>query len=112
MARFTALALLGLFATTSNAADWPQWLGPKRDGSTSEIVSPWKDKPKEAWRVKVGPGFSTPVIADGRVFIHAQDGTKDREVVFAFDAKTGKELWQPSLASSSLLEHCFISLPI
>jgi hypothetical protein len=76
------------------AGDWPQWLGPKRDGGTAEAVGPWKDPPKPAWRGKVGPGFSSPVVAGGRVFVHARVAGKEQEELVAFDAKDGKELWR------------------
>lgn len=87
------VALFGSTATAT-AADWPQWLGPKRDGSSTERVEPWKEAPKPAWSAKVGVGFSSPVIASGRVFVHARVNGKDREEMIAFDAKTGKELWR------------------
>ncbi|QEL14993.1 PQQ-binding-like beta-propeller repeat protein [Limnoglobus roseus] len=88
--------LLAVFATASlaPAADWTQWLGPKRDGSSTEAVEPWKDAPKEVWRKDVGVGFSSPVVAAGRVFVHARVANKEQEEVITFDAKTGTELWR------------------
>jgi outer membrane protein assembly factor BamB len=83
-----------LFATVARADDWPQWLGPKRDGGTSETVKPWKEAPKALWRLPVGKGFSCPAVADGRVFIHAPVNNKEAEEVIALDAKTGKVLWR------------------
>jgi outer membrane protein assembly factor BamB len=78
------------------AAEWPQWLGPKRDGSTTEKVAPWKEKetPKVLWREAVGQGFSCPVVAGGRVFVHACVPDKEEEEVSARDAATGKLLWR------------------
>ena len=34
--RFLTLALLGLTSTGARADDWPQWLGPQRDGVSRE----------------------------------------------------------------------------
>ncbi len=95
----TVLVLLAC-AAVGRAADWPQWLGPKRDGSTTEKVAPWKEKegPKALWREAVGNGFSSPVVAGGRVFVHAAVKDKDEEQVTAFDAVTGKELWKDTYA--------------
>jgi outer membrane protein assembly factor BamB len=76
------------------AADWPQWLGARRDGGTPEAVEPWKDAPKTVWKAKVGPGFSSPVVAGGKVFVHARVVGKDQEEMIAFDARDGKELWR------------------
>lgn len=89
-AGFAALAL----ATSLPAADWPQWLGPKRDGASAEAVEPWKDAPKVLWKAKVGVGFSAPVMVGGKVFIHARVNGKDREELIAFEAKTGKVAWR------------------
>src|SRR5262245_24958104 len=76
------------------AADWPQWLGPRRDGGTVESVEPWTAPPPQLWRAKVGAGFSSPVVADGRVFVHAKVRRKEAEELVAFDAATGKEVWR------------------
>jgi outer membrane protein assembly factor BamB len=95
MLRFVvAGSLLLVSIATAPAADWPQWLGPKRDGSAAESIEPWTTAPKVLWNAKVGVGFSTPVIAAGRVFIHARVNGKDREELIALDARTGKELWR------------------
>jgi outer membrane protein assembly factor BamB len=91
---FRTLAVILLGGGLAAADDWPHWLGPNRDGGTAEKVAPWKKAPKAAWRFAVGPGFSAPVVADGRVFIHAQIKEKEQEEVIALDAKTGRKLWR------------------
>src|SRR5262249_57095195 len=95
-----AVLVLLACSAVARAGDWPQWLGPKRDGSTTEKVAAWKEKesPKVLWRQPVGNGFASPVVAGGRVFVHARvkDADKEQEEVIAFDAKTGKELWRDS----------------
>jgi outer membrane protein assembly factor BamB len=92
-------------AAVAEAGDWPQWLGPNRDGSSSETVAAWKEAPKVLWRYPVGEGNSSPVIAQGRVFIHDKVKDKDEEELFALDAASGKLLWQvvhPRAAFKSL----------
>jgi outer membrane protein assembly factor BamB len=76
------------------AEDWPQWLGPRRENSSNEKVAPWKDNLKVLWRKPVGEGHSSPVVADGRVFIHAKMTDKNEEEIVAFDVENGKELWR------------------
>jgi outer membrane protein assembly factor BamB len=76
--------------------DWPQWLGPARDGSSTEKVEAWKEAPPVAWRQAVGEGHSSPVVAGGRCFLHFKAKDKDDEVVLALDAATGKEAWRQS----------------
>src|SRR5262249_7512956 len=63
------------------AADWPQWLGPNRDGSTTEIVKPWKGELKVLWRVPVGEGHSSPVVSNGCVFLHTKPKGDDQEEI-------------------------------
>jgi len=98
MKRFPMVFVLLLVPLVARAGDWPQWLGPKRDGSTAEIVAPWKPKepPKVLWRQVVGQAFSSPVVANGRVFVHACVKDKEEEEVTALDAATGKVLWKES----------------
>ena len=65
-----ALALT-LAAVTARADDWPQYLGPKRDGVWREtgIVDTLPKEPKYLWRTPVGQGYAGPAVADGRVFV-------------------------------------------
>src|SRR6058998_2749024 len=66
-----ALGLL-LMAPGAMAADWPQFRGPNRDGNWDEtgIVESFpRDGLKIRWRHPVGGGFSSPVVAQGRVFV-------------------------------------------
>jgi outer membrane protein assembly factor BamB len=88
------LLCLLLAAGAAHAADWSQWMGPNRDGTTAEKVEPWTEPPKQLWSKKVGVGHSSPVVADGMVFIHARVKGKEKEEVIAFDAKTGEEKWR------------------
>ena len=60
---FRSLVVLLLSAWIATAGEWPQWLGPNRDGSTTEKVATWKDAPKVLWSHPVGEGNSSPVIA-------------------------------------------------
>ncbi len=93
-------SLLVLLATGGllQAADWPQWLGPRRDGSSPEKVAPWKKPPQLVWKQTVGVGHSSPIVANGKVFLHAKVKDKDEEEVSAYDAESGKILWSKSYA--------------
>src|SRR3989442_15070934 len=53
-------------------ADWPQFLGPNRDGVSAEtgLIQSWpKDGPPLLWQQKVGEGFSGPVVAGDRLIL-------------------------------------------
>jgi outer membrane protein assembly factor BamB len=89
----TCLVLLAS-ASMAAAGDWPQWLGPNRDGSSPETVAAWQQAPKTLWRQVAGEGNSAPVVAAGRVFLHAKVRDQDEEEVTAFDAGTGERIWR------------------
>lgn len=80
----------------AHAADWPQWRGPRRDGVAvdSRLPTAWPAAPPAPrWRASVGEGYSSPVVADGRVFILARPA-EGQEAGYAFDARTGRQLWR------------------
>jgi outer membrane protein assembly factor BamB len=88
-----SLAVVASLAAGASAADWPQWLGPRRDNSSTETVAPWKEAPKAVWRKTVGEGHSSPIVAAGKVFLHTKVKDKDAEEVAAYDAADGKLMW-------------------
>jgi outer membrane protein assembly factor BamB len=79
------------------AANWPQWRGPHFNGSSDEKNLPahWSKTSNIAWNVDLpGPGASTPIIWEDRVFISSTDlSTKSLQAI-CLDRKTGKVLWQ------------------
>ena len=87
---------LALAPTLSLAADWPQFLGPTRDGASTETISPWTDPPKVLWKQPVGDGHSSPVVANGVVYAFYQPKGKNADALAAFDAATGARKWEKS----------------
>ncbi|MDX1931825.1 MAG: PQQ-binding-like beta-propeller repeat protein [Capsulimonadales bacterium] len=90
-----AVALHLLLSSSGDDTDWPQWRGPNRNGHAVGARLPvrWPETfPAPQWRAPVGIGYSSPVIAGGRLFIMGRD-TSGNEVCYAFDAATGKPLW-------------------
>ena len=54
------------------AADWPQFLGPTRNGvyTGTPIAESWPSTgPRVVWRKQVGAGFAGPAVAAGRVIL-------------------------------------------
>src|SRR5580658_9944302 len=76
------------------AEDWPQWRGPNRDGVATGFIEPkaWPEKLQLKWKVEVGEGHSSPVVADGRIYMHTRQG--DREVVSCLRPEDGQVIWQ------------------
>ena len=105
--------LLLLLAAPAFADDWPQWLGPRRDGVWREenILDRFPAAgPKLLWRAAVGGGYSGSVVVGDRVIVTDRvlapggrnrragellgTGTPAEERVLCFDAKSGKPLWK------------------
>lgn len=98
--RTTALtaALVGLCVSTLAApvTGWLNWRGPEQMGASRETGLPGKlTTDGTLWTVNF-PGASTPVIANGRLYImgYLGEGADLQEGVACFDASTGKKLWQ------------------
>ncbi len=107
MRRLIALLVLALITDSqSQAADWPQWRGPERNGVSRETgwldAWPANAAPKLAWTAQVGKGHSAVSVAEGRAFTLGWDGEKD--TVYCFDAATGKELWKDSYPVAGILQ--------
>jgi outer membrane protein assembly factor BamB len=67
-----AIVLLLFLVSGVRADDWPQWLGPKRDGVWREtgIVQTFPTGgPKVRWRAPVNAGYTGPAVANGRVYL-------------------------------------------
>jgi len=86
-------------AAQTPAPDWPQWRGPSRDGSipAAQVPAAWPESYAPAWRVDIGEGFSSPIIAAGRVFVHSR--RDPQEIVTAIDVASGKVIWQQQYAA-------------
>ena len=90
--RYGCLAFV-LLGSNLSAQDWNQWRGPARNGTVAAASTPkWPATWKRAWRVEVGEGYSSPVVAGGRAFVHSRRDAD--ELVTAIDLATGKVAWQ------------------
>ena len=82
-------------ATTSLAADWPQFGGPQRAFTSPEtgLARSWPtDGPKLLWKIPLHSGFAGAAVRDGEVFLF--DQADDQEILLCLDIGTGKELWR------------------
>ena len=88
-ARLTAVLALCLLTAAGFADDWPQWRGPNRDGIAASFKSPrqWPEKLKLRWKVNVGFGAASPVIAGNRAYLLTNQG--QGEVVTAVNLSDG-----------------------
>jgi len=111
VSRALMVVALVLGSIAARADDWPQWMGPKRDGVWREtgIVRgiPPGGLPVK-WRVPVKAGYSGPAVVGGRVYLmdydrrggdakndfSARSELSGTERVLCLDATTGKLLWK------------------
>ena len=97
MNKIRNIIILLLTVHLAVAQEWPDWRGSDRNGVWPEkgIIQSftWDTVPLK-WRTPVGPGYSGPTVASGKVYltdrIESQPGS---ERVLCFDARSGKEIW-------------------
>lgn len=90
----TAILALLLWPAMLHAADWPQFLGPERNGiyTGDDLADAWPAAgPKKLWSRPVGAGFAGPAVAGNRLVLFHRLG--DREVVECLDADTAEKIW-------------------
>jgi outer membrane protein assembly factor BamB len=83
------------------AYDWPQFLGPERNGvyRGPALAETWgASGPAVVWRKEIGQGLSGPVVAQNRLILFHR--VSDQEVVEAFDARTGTSQWRYAYPTS------------
>ena len=85
-----------------HAEDWPQFRGAERDAVWREsgIMEKFPETGLHVrWRATVGPGWSSPVVAEGRVYVMDSilNKPKAQECLQCFDEKTGDVLWSKAV---------------
>lgn len=107
MSRPTVSAMLIFIAvfisqcSLSRGDDWPQFLGPHRDGTTNEkglIDSFPSTGPPVAWRIPAGEGMAAIAIAANVAYTTWNE--QGKQTLFALDAKTGEQIWRCVLSNS------------
>lgn len=99
---FALWASLNLVQTsTLQAENWPQFRGPRADGTSSDTSIPttWSDTENLKWKLKLpGAGFSSPIVFGKHVFVTAYSGRGDNVTRFLLcvDRATGDEIWRSS----------------
>lgn len=96
------LFLFCLLANATTAAEtWPQFRGPSGQGIASGPGPlKWGKDNGIAWKVPLAAlGWSSPVIADGKIILTGsrKDGDTIHLTAFALDVATGKKLWNIDL---------------
>lgn len=110
MPRILPAALILALAVPALAEDWPQWMGPKRDGVWREdgIVEKFPESgPKVRWRQPIGPGYAGPAVVGNRLYVmdrvtdkpvlkdaYAREPMAGKERILCLDTTTGQKVWE------------------
>jgi outer membrane protein assembly factor BamB len=89
------------------AADWPGYLGPKRDSTSTEkgLLRTWpKEGPKVLWTAPVGIGYGGPAVVGGKLYLLDRDDTVG-DNLRCFDLSNGKELWNFAYDATGKFDH-------
>src|SRR5690348_2897412 len=107
--RFGFAVILGLltlpWTPLARAEDWPQWRGPRGDGTSTEkhLPTKWSDTENIRWKVDVpGIGHSSPIVVAGKIFLTTALEKEQKRVLICFDRRDGKQLWQTVVLSAPL----------
>ena len=88
-------AACGVALSAARAEDWPVFRGPRQNDTSAEtgLLLDWPQKgPPVVWTKRLGPSYSPPVVARGKVMAFHRLG--DEEVIECLDAGTGRSLWE------------------
>jgi outer membrane protein assembly factor BamB len=105
-AKLIALIVTLLVASVF-AEDWPQYYGPRRDGTSTEqgLLRTWPGAgPKVLWTAPVGIGYGGPAVSGGRVYLLDRDD-KVGDTLRCLDLSNGRELWNFAYAAPGRVDH-------
>jgi outer membrane protein assembly factor BamB len=100
-----ALLALLILPAIAVAENWPQWRGPRGDGTCAEndVLTEWNVASNSAWKTAVpGLGHSSPIIWEDRVFTASALRQDQERLLLSLDRRTGRVLWQRSVVQAPL----------
>lgn len=83
------------------AENWPNWRGPRNDGTSIEkgLPAKWSKAENVRWRLELpGPGPSTPIVWQDRIFLTSADGD---DLVLLCVNTSGKLIWKKVVGSGN-----------
>src|SRR5205814_7760947 len=101
------ILLCVLCASTMNlqAEDWPQWRGPRADGTSTETTLPthWSATQNVKWSVPLpGKGHGSPIVVGQKIFLNTALERENQRVLLCLDRNDGKILWQREVLTAPL----------
>jgi len=102
-----AVSVLGILPAAADEAPWNRFRGPNGSGISDATTVPirWTEKDYN-WKISLpGPGHSSPVVWDERVFVTCGDPATALRTLLCVDAPTGRTLWRHEEASKTYDQH-------
>ena len=91
---------------------WPQFRGPNSSGiGTGAPPIQFGPSQKVLWKVPIGPGLSSPVVWNGRIFLTEFDAAKKQLATVCIDQRSGKTVWRRTVAPATIEKVHEISSP-
>ena len=98
-------ATVALFCTLTRAENWPQWRGPRGDGTSLETTIPtrWSATENLRWNTAIpGKGHSSPVVWGDRIFLTTCLEESEDRVLLCLDRADGRTLWRKVVLKAPL----------
>ncbi|MBI4657896.1 MAG: PQQ-binding-like beta-propeller repeat protein [Verrucomicrobia bacterium] len=89
------LFIRSVLGADANGEDWPQFLGPRANGTSFEtgLLQKWPARGLPlVWEKTIGTGYSAPSVRGNRLVLHHR--LRDEEIVECWEAGTGQPLWR------------------
>jgi hypothetical protein len=89
-----------VIAAQTAGPDWPQWRGPRRDGTLTAFTEPkaWPESLTQRWKITVGEGYATPILVGNRLYQFSRQQETQARSATARDRNRHRPL--PTAASS------------
>lgn len=104
---FIFLAMVVVPINSALSENWPQWRGPRGDGTSKEQAVPtvWDAETGEniVWKVELpGKGHASPIVWGDRVFVTTCVEEDQQRALICLDTRTGRQLWRRDVLKSPL----------
>lgn len=100
--KLLSLPVLILLVLGAKAQDWPQFLGPNGNCTSSQknIIRIWpQEGPQVLWSASVGIGYGGAIVKDGKIYLLDRND-KVGDKMRCFELSSGKELWNYEYAAA------------
>ena len=100
-----AFAIIVILCTIGRAENWPQWRGPRGDGTSAETAIPirWSATENVRWKTRIpGKGHSSPIVWGDRIFLTTCLEQTEARMLLCLDRKDGNILWQKQVLVAPL----------